>query len=68
MELILNPPYKKDKKDREYITGEDYDKYLKSLPTVILYLYLASVYNRPVGGTTLDNAIRDYPEYFKIEK
>lgn len=65
MELILNPPYTTIANGKKYLSAGAFDNYIKSLPAIIQYLYIASIQKIAVGGWAFEEAIRDYPQYFK---
>ena len=65
MELILNPPYKINKKGKQYISVEDWENYIRSLPYPIYYIFMSQVTKSPIGLVVIEQAIKDYPEYFK---
>ena len=40
---------------------------LQKAPTIIQYIYMASVSKIPIGASTVDEAIKKHPEYFPDE-
>ena len=43
------------------------NKEFEHAPNIVKYIYGMSITKQPIGGSTLDKAIEEYPEYFPDE-